>query len=272
VQHLVASSAILTAGATVLETAGANNIDVPITTSHGAAALVTEGAGIAESDAAFSKRTLGGYKYGQLIQISRELLDDELFDIIPYVAEAGGRNVGLALGSDLLVGNGSSKPSGILQTSTLGATGGTGVVGVPTADNLIDLMFSVIAPYRASSACAWLVKDSTLGPIRKLKDTAGRYLFDPGFNGAATVGAVDSLLGKPIYTDPYVPATGLGLKSVIFGDISRYFARIAGGIRFERSDEYAFNADLVTFKVVIRGDGVLVDQTGGVKHFIGGAS
>jgi hypothetical protein len=54
--------------------------------------------------------------------------------------------------------------------------------------------------------------------------------------------------------------------------MSQYFVRLAGGVRFERSDDYAFNTDLVTFRALIRGDGILVDQTGAVKHFIGNAA
>jgi HK97 family phage major capsid protein len=85
-------------------------------------------------------------------------------------------------------------------------------------------------------------------------------------------GTPDTLLGKPIRTDPFMPAMATGAKSVAFGDMSQYFVRLAGGVRFERSDDYAFNTDLVTFRALIRGDGVLVDQTGAVKHFIGNAA
>ncbi len=49
-------------------------------------------------------------------------------------------------------------------------------------------------------------------------------------------------------------------------------SRLAGGVRFERSDEFAFQNDLVTFRCIIRGDGVLMDQTGAVKAFVGNAA
>jgi hypothetical protein len=52
----------------------------------------------------------------------------------------------------------------------------------------------------------------------------------------------------------------------VFGDFSRYFVRLVGGIRFERSDEYAFNADLITYRALLRGDGALMDTTGAVKY------
>lgn len=267
-QHLVDASGVMQAGPTIIQTAGGETFDVPVTTTHGAAVLTAEAAAIAESDPAFAKRSLGAYKYAQLVQVSRELIDDEIFDIVSYVADAAGRNCGLAMGTDLAVGNAASKPSGIVQTASTGVTGGAGAAGAFTADNLIDLQVSVIGPYRNSPSAAWLVRDSTLGAIRKLKDTAGQYLFSP----AATVGAPDILLGKPIYTDPNIAAVALSAKSVVFGDISRYFVRLAGGVRFERSDEYAFNQDLVTFKAVVRGDGILSDQTGAVKVFVGNAA
>jgi HK97 family phage major capsid protein len=112
------------------------------------------------------------------------------------------------------------------------------------------------------------MRDATLASVRKLKDSQNQYLWQPGLQ----VGAPDVLLGKPVYTDPNVAAVATSAKSVIFGDISAYYVRIAGGVRFERSDDFAFQNDLVTFRAIVRGDGILADQTGAVKVFVGGAS
>jgi HK97 family phage major capsid protein len=269
IAHMIEVSGLLQAGPTILRTDSGENIDVPTTTAHSTGALVTEGSAIGESDPAFTKRTLGAYKYGVLIQVSTELLTDTGVDLTGYLSMEAGRAIGNALGADLVTGNGSSKPSGVVQTATSGVTGGTGVVGAFTADNLIDLYYSVISPYRNSPSCGWLLRDASLATVRKLKDSStGTYLWQP----ALTAGAPDMLLGKPVHTDPNVAAVAVSAKSVLFGDFSRYFVRLAGGVRFERSDEYAFNADLTTFRALVRGDGVLVDQTGAVKYFAGGAS
>lgn len=267
-EHMIESSAILQAGATVINTASGENLEIPVTTAHSSGALITEGSTLTESDPAFAKRTLGAYKYGLSIQVSSELVADTGFDLLGYLARQAGRAVGNALGTDLVTGNASSKPSGIVQTASTGVTGGTTVSGAFTADNLIDLHFSVIAPYRASTSCAWIMRDATLASVRKLKDSQNQYLWQPGLQ----VGAPDVLLGKPVYTDPNVAAVGLSAKSVIFGDISTYYVRLAGGVRFERSDDFAFQNDLVTFRAIVRGDGILADQTGAVKVFVGGAS
>lgn len=268
IEHLVQSSGVLQAGPTVLNTTSGENLEVPVTTSHGAAAAVAEAGTLAGTDPAFAKRTLGAFKYGQLILVAKELVDDTAVDLVGYIASAAGRNVGLSFGTHLVTGTGTTMPTGIATTATAGKTGAATVAGVFTADDLIDLYFSVIGPYRNSPQAAWLARDATLGAIRKLKDTAGRYLFEP----AATYGAPDTLLGKKIYSDPNVAAVAATAKSVLFGDISKYFVRIAGGVRFERSDEFAFGTDQIAFRAIIRGDGLLVDQTGAVKTFTGGAA
>jgi HK97 family phage major capsid protein len=275
--HLVEVSTVLQAGATVLRTDGGETIQVPKTTGHSTAALTAEAASLSASDPAFGQASLGAYKYGVLIQVSRELVDDTGVDLEGYLAMQAGRALGNAFGADAITANGSSKPTGVLNNTTLGVTGPTGANGGLGAtsgtansggDFLIDLYYSVIAPYRASSAAAWMVRDSTMAVVRKIKDTTGAYMFQP----ALVAGTPDLLIGKPIYTDPFVPAIATGAKSIIFGDWSQFFVRMVGGVRFERSDDYAFANDLVTFRALLRADSILVDQTGALKHFIGNAA
>ncbi|MDV7220610.1 phage major capsid protein [Streptomyces prunicolor] len=266
--HLIEVSGIMMAGPTVLNTSSGESIEIPVTTAHSSAALTTEANPIGESDPAFAKRTLGAYKYGVLLQASSELLTDTGVDLEGYLAMQAGRALGNAFGVHAITGDGSSKPTGVITSASAGVTGGTAVVGAFTADNLIDLYYSVIAPYRNSTSCGWLMRDSTLGAARKLKDGQGQYLWQPSLQ----LGAPDTLLSKPVNTDPNVAAPALSAKSVAFGDFSQYFVRLAGGVRFERSDDYAFNSDLVTFRAIIRADGLLIDQTGAVKVFTGGAS
>ncbi len=268
IAHLIEVSGIMMAGPTVLNTNSGEALQVPKTTSHSSAALIAEAGTIGASDPVFGQVTLNSYKYGLLLQLSTELINDTGVDLLGYVAMQAGRATGNAFGAHAITGDGSGKPNGVVTAATLGVTGGTGVVGVPTADNLIDLMYSVIAPYRNSPSCGWLMRDATVGAVRKLKDTTGQYLWQPSL----VAGAPDTLLGKPLNTDPNVAATAVSAKSVLFGDFSQYFVRMVNGLRFERSDDYAFNTDLVTYRCLIRADGDLIDTTGAIKYFAGGAS
>lgn len=266
--HLIEVSGIMQAGPTVLNTTSGEQIQIPKTTAHSTAALTAEAGTIAASDPAFGQVPLDAYKYAVLMQVSTELVTDTSVDLEGYLAMQAGRAVGNAFGVHAMVGTGTNQPNGLVTAASVGVTGGTAVVGAFTADNLIDLMFSVISPYRNSPSCAWMMKDSTLASVRKLKDTTNQYLWQPSLQ----VGVPDTLLGKPVYTDPNIAAPALNAKSVVFGDISQYFVRMVNGVRFEQSRDFAFNTDLVTYRCIIRADGDLPDLTGAVKVFAGGAS
>ena len=75
----------------------------------------------------------------------------------------------------------------------------------------------------------------------------------------------------PFYLDPFVPAMAANAKSVLFGDWSRYFVRVVNGVRFERSDDFAFSSDLVTYRAIIRADGALIDVNA-IRHFTNSAT
>lgn len=267
-EHMIEVSGLLQAGPTVLNTTSGEVIQIPKTTAHVTAVQVAETAAILESDPTFGQVNLNAYKYGRLIQVSRELVDDSSVDLLGYLARSAGRALGNAIGADMVIGDGSAKPAGVVPGATVGITGGAGVAGAFTYDNLIDLFHSVIGPYRNSTSAGWLVRDASLGAIMKLKDGDNRYIFQPSL----TAGQPGSLLGKPVHSDPNVAAVGLGAKSVLFGDFSAYYVRTVNGVRFERSDEFAFGNDLVSFRALIRGDGALVDTTGALKVFVGNAA
>ena len=109
--------------------------------------------------------------------------------------------------------------------------------------------------------------DATWAGVRKLKDTTGQFLIE-----RLTSAGELSLLGRPVVIDTNVAATALNAKSVLFGDFSAYYIRDVVGMCFERSDDFAFANDLVTFRALLRTDGDLIDTSGAVKHFLGGAS
>jgi len=55
---------------------------------------------------------------------------------------------------------------------------------------------------------------------------------------------------------------GVSVKSILFGDFSAYYAiRDVSGVRFERSDDFRFQNDLVAFRAIIRTDGKPMDLT-----------
>lgn len=271
-EHMIEVSGVLQAGPTVLNTTSGESIQIPKTLTHTPSpAIVAEAGAILESDGTFGQTTLGAFKYGRMVQVSTELISDTGVDLQGYLARSVGRALGNAFGSDLVIGGGTTAPRGVIIDAGAGVTGpsGTTVTFGNQAtvgqgfDLLISLYHSVISPYRNSPSCAWVMNDTTASLVRRIKNTAGDYAWQP----SVQVGAPDQVLGKPVYIDPFVASPAANAESIAFGDWSTYFVRYAGGIRFERSDDFAFGNDLVSFRALLRGDGALVDLTGAIKTF-----
>jgi len=248
--------------ATVLNTAGGENLQIPAQFSWSTAALPGEGTAISESDPQFTNFiTLNAYKYSFLTQLTTELIEDSGVDILSFLAEQTGNALGYAVGSALTVGTGTNQPKGIVAASAVGGTAGTATAF--TADNLIDLLYSLDGAARNLPGVGWMMNGKSIGAVRKLKDTAGNYVFQP----ALSMESPDMLLGKPIYENPSMVDVATGTKSVIVGHLPSYYVRTVGGIKLERSDDYAFNAGLVTFRATYRVDGNL-PQTSHIKHLL----
>ncbi len=277
-RHMVASSAILAAGATVIQSNNGETLKVPKSTAFSTAAIVAEGATISESDPTLGSVSLGAYKYGFLVQVTQELIEDENFDLLGFLAEQTGIAIGNAFGAHAITGTGTGQPTGILTGSTLGVTGPTGTstsFGTHTTagqggDLLIDLAGSLADPYQRSRSAAWIMRAATLTAIRKLRDSTGNYVFSTDVIPGS--GSYGTLLGRPVYLDPNMPAMGVSTKSVLFGDISKYWVRRVNGLRFQQSEDFAFDKDLVTFRGLARLDGNLIDTSGAVKHFVHSAT
>ena len=268
--YLIEVSGVMQTGPTVLNTAGGEPIQVPIVNQHTGltsagiqvGVSAAQSATLATADPVFAQKTLTANKFGILIQVARELIDDSGVNLLGYLAMSAGRAIGNALGNSLV--NGGNGISGSILGAPVAVVGGNSsafpsgtnqVTGGPSYTNLIDMEYSVIAPYRQSRSCYWLAADKTMGSLRKLTDTVGRPLWEP----STVLGAPDLLLGKPLVADPFMPAYGTNATSIAFGDFSQYFVRMVGGVRFERSDDFAFGSDLVSFRAIIRADGQLMN-------------
>lgn len=252
----------------LLSTQGGNDIKVPVESTRMAGTAVAEGATFAVSDPTFSNITLRAHKIGTLVVASRELVEDAGIDLQAFLGAQIGVALGTAANSLLTLGTATVQPKGIAAAAGSGVTGGTGVTGAFTGDNLIALLHSVDSLYAAQPNAGWMMSRGTLGAARALKGAEG-YLFQPYM----TEGSPGTLLGYPVFENPYVAAVGTNAKSVLFGDMGAYITRVVGGIEITRSDEAYFLSDQIAWRASIRLDG---DLGGGgsdaVKYFAGGTA
>ena len=226
---------------------------IPIVASKGSAAWVDEEGSYGESDDEFGQASLGAYKLGTLIKISEELLNDSAFDMESYIAKEFSRRIGAKEEEAFFTGNGTGKPTGILN-ATGGAQVGVTTAGSTaiTADEVIDLYFSLRVPYRKNAV--WIMNDATVSAIRKLKDGQGQYLWEPSL----VAGTPNKILGCEVITSPYMPTIAAGAKTIAFGDFSYYWIADRQGRIFKRLNELYATTGQVGFIGNQRVDGKLI--------------
>ena len=252
---------------TILNTASGEDLVLPSLSSWSTAGLEAEAATIDESDPAFAKTTLKAYKYAFIVQVSQEFLADSNIDVIGFLGQQAGNAIGYAVNTVLTTGTGTVQPNGIVTASAAGGTGGTGVAGAFTADNLIDLVYSLDGAARRLPGFGVMANGASIGAMRKLKTSGGDYVFVPTIQP----GTPDSILGVPLIENPAMASAGTSNKSAIAGHLPSYYVRQVGGIDVARSDDFAFDRGTVTLRFQIRVDGNL-PQSSHIKHFVGGAS
>ena len=225
---------------------------IPIATSHSEAKWTAVNGEIIANEPGFGQKTIDAYKLTDLVKVSIELLQDSMFNLEAYIAAEFARAFGIKEEEAFCVGTGSGQPTGIF-TASGGEVGHTSVKsGEIGPDDLFSLVYSLKAPYRRNAK--FLMKDSTVAAIRKLKDANGVYMWQPSLQA----GEPDKLLGYDLFTSPYVPEIGSETLPVGFGDFSNYWIADRAGRTVQRLNElYAGNGQ-VGFIATQRVDGKVI--------------
>ena len=230
--------------ATTITTSGQHKINIAATKP--AAAWIEEGGALSFGDATFDQIYLDAYKLHVAIKVTEELLYDNAFNLENYIITQFGKALGNAEEDAFLNGDGKGKPIGIFD-----AKGGGNVLGTLTAaiksDDMLDLVYGLKRPYRKSSS--FIMNDSTLALLRKLKDNNGAYIWQPSYKE----GEPDRVLGYAVNTSPYAPT-----NAIAFGDYSYYNIGDRGSRSFAELRELFAGNGMVGFVAKERVDGKLI--------------
>ena len=237
--------------ATVIRTSSGDR-KIPIVTSKGEAAWIDEGGQFPESDDSFGQTSIGAHKLATMIKVSDELLNDSVFNIEQYISKEFGRRIGTKEEEAFFVGDGTGKPIGIFNKTGGAETGVTAATTGITFDDVMDLYYSLRAPYR--NKATWILNDSTVKAIRKLKDGNGNYIWQP----SVREGEPDRILNRPYRTSIYIPELAAGSRVMAFGDFSYYWIADRQGRSFKRLNELYATTGQVGFLASERVDGKLI--------------
>ncbi len=258
--------------ADVFTTAQGNDMSWP--TSDGTAEvgeLVAQNVAAATADPTFGTVGLSVYKFSsKTITVPIELLQDSVIDIEAFVRKRAATRLGRIMNTYFTTGTGTAQPRGVVVGAASGKVGLTGQTLTVIYDDLVDLEHAIDPAYRGAG-CKFMLADSSLKVIRKVKDTAGRPLFIPAYDGGFGA-APASLLGYPIVINQDVAVMAANAKSILFGDFSTYKIRDVLQVSLFRFDDSAFmTKGQVGFLAWARAGGNLTDSAS-VKYYANSAT
>lgn len=259
--------------ATVIQTAGVGDLNFP--TSDGTSEtgeLIGQNTTATAQDPTFGVVSIVTYKFSsKIVAVPFELLQDSSVDIEGFVNNRLAQRIGRATNTYFTTGTGTAQPRGVSTASSVGKTGTTGQTVTVIYDDLVDLVHSVDPEYRKSPACRFMLADSSLKVVRKLKDTQNRPIFLPGYDLNAKM--PDTILGYGITINQDVAVMAANARSILFGDFSKYVIRDVMGVTMFRFDDSAYiKLGQIGFLAWARAGGNFVDVGGAVKHYANSAT
>lgn len=244
-----------------------NGVPLPLPTVNdtaNAGAIVAEEAAIAVTpDPTTGSVTLGAFMYtSKAVKVSLQLVQDSIVPLETLIPDLLGERIGRIINTHIIAGVGTTEPNGIFPRATASGVVVSGTLASPTlsGDHFIDTLHSVDKAYRDAPGAGWIMHDTIVARARKLKDTAGQYIWQPSLQAANP----DLLCGYPVYTNNAAPTWAANARIAAFGDYKRYTWREVAGINLFRLDELFIMNGQIAFAGLYRADGNLLN-TAAVK-------
>ena len=247
--ELAMNSVTMRSLATVVTTGG--DRDIPVEDTAGSAGWVDELGTVPEDSPTFSQKTLKAWKLARIVKVSNEKMADEQTNLLGYLATRFNKAFSEAEEAGFITGDGTKKPTGLFTAATVGKT--TAAANAITGDELIDLEESIKEYYQMRGT--WIMKNTTLALIRKLKDSTGQYMYQASLRESEP----DMLLGRPVRRTYAAPEVAASTKVIAFGDMSAYQIADRGAMTIKRLNEKYADVDATGFLGTKRVDGLLVN-------------
>lgn len=216
----------------------ATEVNVPKRTGTAAATRPGESSTRVESqNPAWGNVKLNAPEMYAEARVSLADLEDSAFDLEALLREEFSEQFGVKEGQEIISGTGINSCLGFLDANAAGV--GVPIAYTPTgtaatiagaaagaagqADPLLDLFHAVKTAYAVRGL--WCLNRKSLGAIRKMKDTSGQYLWQPGVGQSGTLGQgmAPTILSAPYCECPDMPDEGANAFPIAFGDWQRAY-------------------------------------------------
>jgi len=255
---------------TVIRTDTGGPLPIPTTNDTGnKGEIIGENLTSNELEMTFGQLVLNAYKYSsKYILASIEFMQDSSINVAEFIGSALGDRIGRIQNDHFTTGTGTGQPKGIVAAAAASGVTGSGQTTV-SYDNIVDLIHSVDPAYRSNGR--FMFHDGGLKMLKKIKalqysgDTTGVPLWQPSL----VAGQPDLILGYPYTVNQSMATPATTVKSILFGDFSKYLIRDVLQIELRRLDERFAEFGQVAFLAFARADGNLLDAgTNPVKYLV----
>ena len=233
--------------------------------------LLAENTGAALQDVAFGQVILKAYKYSsKIVLVPIELLQDSYFDVGALLREKLAERIGRITNTHFTTGTGTGQPKGVVTEAGSGKVGLAGQTLTAIYDDIIDLEHSIDPLYRPGAQ--YMMNDSSLKSLKKIKDTTGRPIWMPGLNSSmADRVNGPSLNGYPYTINQDIAVMAANAKSILFGNFAKYIVRDVMNITLLRLEERYAEAAQVGFIAFSRADGRAINANA-LKYYANSAT
>lgn len=233
-----------------LRTAQGNPLSYPTSDGTGETGeWVAQNTTASAGDPTFGTVALNVFKASsKIFGVPIELLQDSTIDIQALILKRAGQRIGRISNTGFTVGNNTGQPNGLVTAASVGKAGIAGQTLTIIYDDLVDMVDSLDAAYLSESgtdadvggARGWMMSQTMRRVIRKLKDTAGRPLWTPSYDGGISGKFADQLMGYDVFLNNDMAVPAANAKSLAFGDYSNYMIRDAMDVTMFRFDDSAY--------------------------------
>ena len=179
-------------------------------------AYATEFSELESTSGKFKSIELKGFLAGALSKISKSLINNSQFAIVPFVVNEMAASISRWIENELLNGT-TDKVEGLSKVAGITAVSSTAI----TTDELIDVQEDIPDVFQANAI--WIMNKKTRTAIRKLKDNDGNYIL----NKDATSRWGYTLFGKDVYTSENMPEMAAGKRAILYGDMSGLAVKVS---------------------------------------------
>ena len=193
------------------------SVQVPRRSAQFAAVWVAETATRSETTGlTYALEEIATHEASALVDISHADLEDTVFDMEAELTSEFAEQFAKAEGTAFVSGNAVGKAEGIMTNGDVSEVV-SGHASTILADGLVSLVHGLKSEYARNAT--FVLNRTTLGSVRKLKDTAGQYVFQAGMSLQG--GLTNTILGHPYIEATDMPSEGSNTYPVAFGDFRR---------------------------------------------------